>query len=167
MPHREAYGGHNLPKPAHRVAMPPHESPYLLAEVIAEVVWTLDSLHDKASRPVSRLSAAIPHVASRRTTAPCPATALSRAEAVPSMAAEGRVKGCGWHGMQGVRGSNPLSSTPGQRPSPPSTTRQSWRSRSRYAALRGAAGFRGRDSAARRGRWYPDRAPHALCLRRA
>ena len=26
-------------------------------------------------------------------------------------AAEGLVKGCGWHGMQGVRGSNPLSST--------------------------------------------------------
>jgi hypothetical protein len=26
-------------------------------------------------------------------------------------AAEGLVKWCGWHGMQGVRGSNPLSST--------------------------------------------------------
>jgi hypothetical protein len=42
----------------------------------------------------------------------------------------------GWlvNGMQGVRGSNPLSSTPGQRPSPPSTTRASRPSRSRYAA---------------------------------
>jgi hypothetical protein len=37
-------------------------------------------------------------------------------------------------GMQGVRGSNPLSSTPGQRPSPPSTTRESRRSRSKCAA---------------------------------
>jgi glycerol kinase len=36
--------------------------------------------------------------------------------------------------MQGVRGSNPLSSTPGQTPSPPSTARQSRRSRSKYAA---------------------------------
>jgi hypothetical protein len=30
---------------------------------------------------------------------------------VPSEATQGGVKGCGWHGMQGVRGSNPLSST--------------------------------------------------------
>jgi hypothetical protein len=30
---------------------------------------------------------------------------------VPCMAAEGYVNRCGWHGMQGVRGSNPLSST--------------------------------------------------------
>jgi hypothetical protein len=36
--------------------------------------------------------------------------------------------------MQEVRGSNPVSSTPGQRPSPPSTARQSRPSRSRYAA---------------------------------
>jgi hypothetical protein len=62
-------------------------------------------------RPVSRLSAAIPHAASRRTTAPCPASALSRAEVVPDKATEGLVTWCGWHGMQGVRGSNPLSST--------------------------------------------------------
>jgi hypothetical protein len=33
---------------------------------------------------------------------------------VPSEAAKGVVNECGWHGMQGVRGSNPLSSTPGQ-----------------------------------------------------
>jgi hypothetical protein len=30
---------------------------------------------------------------------------------VPSNATEGCVKWCGWHGMQGVRGSTPLSST--------------------------------------------------------
>jgi hypothetical protein len=36
--------------------------------------------------------------------------------------------------MQEVRGSNPLSSTPGQRPSPPPPARQSRPSRSRYAA---------------------------------
>jgi hypothetical protein len=41
-------------------------------------------------------------------------------------------------GMQGVRGSNPLSSTPGQRPSPPSTARESRRSRSRDAATASA-----------------------------
>ena len=35
------------------------------------------------------------------------------------------MKGCEWHGMQGVRGSNPLSSTPGQRPSPASSARES------------------------------------------
>jgi hypothetical protein len=42
------------------------------------------------------------------------------------------------YGMQGVRGSNPLSSTPGQRPSPSSTARESRPSRSRYAATRAA-----------------------------
>jgi hypothetical protein len=31
---------------------------------------------------------------------------------VPSEAAMDDAKGCGWHGMQEVRGSNPLSSTP-------------------------------------------------------
>jgi type I restriction enzyme R subunit len=40
--------------------------------------------------------------------------------------------------MQGVRGSNPLSSTPGQRPSPPSTAPESRPSRSRYAATASA-----------------------------
>jgi hypothetical protein len=55
-------------------------------------------------RPVSRLSAAIPHVAFRRTTAPCPATSSSRCDVVPGEAAEGCVKGCGWHGMQGGSG---------------------------------------------------------------
>jgi hypothetical protein len=65
----------------------------------------------KGVRPVSRLSAAIPHAASRRTTAPYPATVLSSANVVSSKAVEGFVKWCEWHGMQGVRGSNPLSST--------------------------------------------------------
>jgi hypothetical protein len=50
-------------------------------------------------------------VAWRRTTAPCAASPLIRADVVPGKGAEGCVKGCGWHGMQGVRGSNPLSST--------------------------------------------------------
>ena len=49
---------------------------------------------------VSRLSASIPCVASCCITAPCSATSLSRADAVPSNAAKGRVKWCGWHGMQ-------------------------------------------------------------------
>jgi hypothetical protein len=39
------------------------------------------------------------------------------------------------NGMQGVRGSNPLSSTPGQRPSPPSTARESPASGSKLAAI--------------------------------
>jgi hypothetical protein len=39
------------------------------------------------------------------------------------------------YGMQGVRGSNPLSSTPGQRPSPSSTARQSPASGSKLAAI--------------------------------
>jgi hypothetical protein len=37
--------------------------------------------------------------------------------------------------MQGVRGSNPLSYTPGQRPSPPSTAHESWCSGSKSAAI--------------------------------
>jgi hypothetical protein len=39
------------------------------------------------------------------------------------------------NGMQGVRGSNPLSSTPGQRASPPSTARESPASGSKSAAI--------------------------------
>jgi len=53
-------------------------------------------------RPVSRLSAAIPHAASRPTTAPRLGTFLSRTDAVLGKAAEGFVMWCGWHGMQGV-----------------------------------------------------------------
>jgi hypothetical protein len=53
----------------------------------------------------------MPHAASRRITAPRPAPILSRSNAVRSKATEGVVEWCGWHGMQGVRGSNPLSST--------------------------------------------------------
>jgi hypothetical protein len=86
-------------------------------------------------RAVSRLSAAIPYAASRRSTAPCPASSLSRAVAVPSKAVEGCVTWCGWHGMQGVRGSNPLSSTTGQRPHPASTGSESPASGSRSAAI--------------------------------
>jgi hypothetical protein len=91
---------------------------------------------------VSRLSAAIPHAASLHTTAPSPATPVSGTAAVQSKVAKGLVNCCGWHGMQGVRSSNPLSSTPGQRPSPPSTTRESRRSRSRYAATASARPIR-------------------------
>ena len=68
-------------------------------------------LRGRGRRFVSRLSAAFPHAASRRSTAPRLAPSFTRANAVPSRAAEGLVNGCGWHGMQGVRGSNPLSST--------------------------------------------------------
>ena len=57
----------------------------------------------RSAATVSILSAALPHAASRRTTAPHPAPFLSRADVVPSEAAEGHVMGCGWHGMQGVR----------------------------------------------------------------
>jgi hypothetical protein len=42
----------------------------------------------------------IQHVALRHLTAPRPSTSLSRTDVVPSEAAQGRVKGCGWHGMQ-------------------------------------------------------------------
>jgi hypothetical protein len=83
---------------------------------------------------VSRLSATIPRAASCRTTAPRLASWLSRADVVPSEAAEGCVSWCAWHGMQGVRGSNPLSSTPGQTPSSPSTTPDPTLSGSRLAA---------------------------------
>jgi hypothetical protein len=65
-----------------------------------------DSLHTaEASRSVSRLSAVIPHAASRRTTAPCPAASGSRADAVLSMAAEGPREGVrmAWHARAGVQ----------------------------------------------------------------
>ena len=39
------------------------------------------------------------------------ASSPSRADVVLGRVAEGFVMWCGWHGMQGVRGSNPLSST--------------------------------------------------------
>jgi hypothetical protein len=70
---------------------------------------------DRERATVSRLSAAIPRVALRRTAGPRPASSLSWANTVLSMAAKGRVRWCEWHGMQGVRGSNPLSSTRAQR----------------------------------------------------
>jgi hypothetical protein len=47
-------------------------------------------------------------------------------------------------GMQGVRGSNPLSSTPGHRPSPPSTAHESPASGSKSAAICSAMGRSGR-----------------------
>ena len=50
----------------------------------------LDQLEGRLT--VSILSAAIPHAASRRTTAPRPALFLSRADVVLSEAAEGFVK---------------------------------------------------------------------------
>jgi hypothetical protein len=64
-----------------------------------------------AGQPDSRLSAAIPRAASRRTTAPRPASWLSSADVMSSKAAGGVVNWWGWHRMQGVRGSNPLGST--------------------------------------------------------
>jgi hypothetical protein len=60
---------------------------------------------------VSSLSAATPHAATRRLTAlrltPPPASGA----VVPGRVREGVVRRRGWHGMQEVRGSNPLSST--------------------------------------------------------
>jgi hypothetical protein len=50
----------------------------------------------------------MPRAALRRTTAPCPGTSLSRTDVVPDKAAEGFVKGCGWHGMQGGLGPVPI-----------------------------------------------------------
>jgi hypothetical protein len=78
--------------------------------------WEAVRLHSAApeasspgrTRPelaVSRLSAAIPHAASHSITAPCIAASLSWADVVRGRAAEGCVKWCGWHGMQGSEGS--------------------------------------------------------------
>jgi hypothetical protein len=56
------------------------------------------------SHPVNhQLRLDIPHAASRPTTAQCSAPSSSRADVVSSEAAEGLVKGCGWHGMEEVR----------------------------------------------------------------
>jgi hypothetical protein len=58
---------------------------------------------------VSRLSAAIPYVASRPTTVPRFGTFLSRTDAVLGKAAASVMKVCGWHGMQGEAWSDPTS----------------------------------------------------------
>jgi hypothetical protein len=65
-------------------------------------------------QPVSRLSAATPQAASRRTTALRPTRPLSRADAVLSMAAEDRVKWRGWHGMQEVSWATPTLGSGGR-----------------------------------------------------
>jgi hypothetical protein len=57
-----------------------------------------------------QLSAALQHAATHRIATLRLATSLRRGDVVQSKAAGGLVKWCGWHGMQGVRGSNPLSS---------------------------------------------------------
>jgi hypothetical protein len=62
-------------------------------------------------------------------------------------------------GMQGVRGSNPLSSTPGQRPSPPSTARGPRCSRSSYAATANAWPIRSSRAAVTRGPASPGSSP--------
>jgi len=64
--------------------------------------WCAATLH--LTLAVSRLSATIPRAASRPTTAPRPAPSPSRADVMPSEAAQGLMKGCGWHGMRGVSG---------------------------------------------------------------
>jgi hypothetical protein len=62
--------------------------------------------HNQVRAPdCQQLSATIHHVALRRITAPRASTPLSRADVVPEKAAQGLVKGCGWHGMQVGQGS--------------------------------------------------------------
>jgi hypothetical protein len=48
------------------------------------------------------LPAAIPYATSSRTTAPCPASSLTRIDTVPSEVVAGLVSWCGWHGMQAL-----------------------------------------------------------------
>jgi hypothetical protein len=55
-------------------------------------------------QPVSRLSAAIPHAASRRITALRLASPLSRGDVVARRVGEGGSGGGGWHGMQEATG---------------------------------------------------------------
>ena len=69
-----------------------------------------------------------------RRVAPCPATSFSSADVVPSSAARGLVEWCGWHGMQGVRGSNPQSFTTARWPPRRRPSRNPRRSRSGCAA---------------------------------
>ena len=66
------------------------------------------------ARPVSSLSAVIQHAALRRTTALRAERFVRSAHVMLSRSSEDLVNWCGWHGMQGVRGLNPLSSTTGQ-----------------------------------------------------
>src|SRR5215204_3690265 len=67
--------------------------------------WTPSALlHEPVPEggPVSRLSATIQHVASRRITAPRLATSLSKDVTVQGKVAQGVMNWCGWHGMQEI-----------------------------------------------------------------
>jgi hypothetical protein len=83
--------------------------------------------------------------ASHRIAAPRPASWLSRGDVMPGRAAECCVKSCGWHGMQGVRGSIPSAppqlpgethrtATPAGTPTP--TKPQSGGRQARHQAIR-------------------------------
>jgi hypothetical protein len=74
-------------------------------------------------------------VASRHPTIQPLAASLTCAVAWERRAPQGIANPPSIDGMQGVRGSNPLSSTPGQRPSPPLTARESFASGSKLAAI--------------------------------
>ena len=76
----------------------------------------------------SKLNCTSPREAPRAST-----TALEQSPATQGFVV-GAVPGS-LDGMQGVRGSNPLSSTPSQRSSPPSTARESFASGSKLAAI--------------------------------
>jgi hypothetical protein len=75
------------------------------------------------------------HVASRRPTTQPSAASLTWAVMWTREVLQGVVNHPRVNGMQGVRGSNPLSSTPGQRPSRPSAARESPASGSKSAAI--------------------------------
>jgi hypothetical protein len=93
------------------------------------------SMHGLPYRALARdLPETALHVASRRPTTQPSAASLTWAAMWTREVLQGVVNHLRINGMQGVRGSNPLSSTPGHRPSPPLTASESWRSRSRYAA---------------------------------
>jgi hypothetical protein len=75
------------------------------------------------------------HATSRHPTPRSPATPFTWAVVWQREVVHGGVNSPRIDGMQGVRGSNPLSSTPGQTASPPSTARESPAPGSKSAAI--------------------------------
>jgi hypothetical protein len=95
-----------------------------------------DDAEASVSRTASNLPATKPHIATASTVSVhCDLCAEQRGYEVTRGKVVGRER-LARNGMQGVRGSNPLSSTPGQRPNLALTGPESPASRSRFAAMR-------------------------------
>ena len=107
----------------------------LVVEVCRDDGAGVRAIDDHAGILARDLPEIAPHATSRPHTTPPSAARLTSVIARGREVTRGGTNHPSINGMQGVRGSNPLSSTPGQRPSPPSTARESPASGSKLAAI--------------------------------